>query len=103
MRKTIEICSCDRCGKKTDHLYSIGNSVGNIELCETCMTDFTIWLNKFQRSDKPLEMIDNGYSSHDCESHYKCPICGKDYGSWSLMHVEKEFECSCGQKLIVRD
>ena len=97
MRKTIEICKCDRCGEEVNYLYP----VKGMELCESCKTQFNIWFNKSKKSDKALEMLDNGYSSHDCESHYKCPICGKDYGGWSIP-TGKEFECSCGQKLIVR-
>lgn len=30
-----------------------------------------------------------GFSNHDCESHYKCPVCEKSFGSWSVFHQEK--------------
>ena len=42
-----------------------------------------------------------GYSSHDAESHYRCPSCGDDYGSWSFLHLKmyntvggKIFQCT---------
>lgn len=25
-----------------------------------------------------------GFCSHDCEAHYRCPVCGKGFGSWSI-------------------
>lgn len=30
-----------------------------------------------------------GFCSHDCESHYKCPECGKIFGSWSVFGQKK--------------
>ena len=24
------------------------------------------------------------FNSHDCEAYYKCPLCNKTFGSWSL-------------------
>lgn len=29
-----------------------------------------------------------GFSSHDCESHYRCPVCNGTFGSWSLERNE---------------
>lgn len=37
-----------------------------------------------------------GFSQHDCESHYECPFCGEDYGSWSIP-INKPFKCMCGR------
>ena len=39
------------------------------------------------KEDKP-KVIYLGYSSHDCESRYKCPVCGALFGSWDI-HEEK--------------
>lgn len=25
-----------------------------------------------------------GFSSHDCESRYRCPVCNKPFGSWEI-------------------
>lgn len=30
-----------------------------------------------------------GYAQRDCESHYKCPVCDKNFGSWSIFHNKK--------------
>lgn len=27
-----------------------------------------------------------GFSSHDCESRYKCPCCDKPFGSWEVFN-----------------
>jgi hypothetical protein len=32
-----------------------------------------------------------GFCSHDCEAHYRCPVCNKAFGSWSIYH-QKENE-----------
>ncbi len=28
--------------------------------------------------------ISVGFCSHDCEAHYKCPVCDKNFGSWTI-------------------
>ena len=33
--------------------------------------------------------IYNGFCNHDCEAWYKCPECGKPFGSWSIYHQPK--------------
>ena len=72
---------------------------------------------------KPLKYT--GFCSHSCESWYKCPICGKEYGSWQFFHkggtkgwfdiaesgykveeawrgFEKQgFVCDCGQRVYI--
>ena len=27
-----------------------------------------------------------GFSSHDCETWYRCPICKKTFGDWTIYH-----------------
>lgn len=27
-----------------------------------------------------------GFCSHDSEAHYKCPVCDKAFGSWTIWH-----------------
>ena len=31
-----------------------------------------------------------GWSNHDCEAWYRCPVCGKEFGSWSVPIGSKE-------------
>ena len=33
--------------------------------------------------------IRQGFCSHDCETWYKCPECGKTFGDWAVFHQEK--------------
>lgn len=45
-----------------------------------------------------------GYSSHDDESRYQCPICKEGYGSWDFINgsvrvMNGLFRCKCGQLL----
>lgn len=52
-----------------------------------------------------MEMRYTGYSEHDSESHYECPVCKNDYGSWSMFNKginkgETFFCWYCDQKLI---
>ena len=90
---------CDRCGKENYSPLRVINSVSDrYELCDKCMRDFSVWMNSFKKSDKAMKMVYNGYSAHDTESHYKCPICGRDYGSYQLMGID-ELTCECGQLL----
>ena len=50
---------------------------------------------------EPQKMVYSGYSSHDCESHYKCPVCESDYGSWGFGKPGTTFNCTrCGATLI---
>ena len=44
------------------------------------------------------KLIVTGYSSHDCETHYKCPFCGEPYRSWSIK-TNEVFTCKCGKKV----
>lgn len=32
------------------------------------------------------QLVYEGYASHDCEAHYRCPYCEAHYGSWDLFH-----------------
>lgn len=50
-------------------------------------------------SEEAKEMIYSGFSEHDCESHYKCPVCNIDYGSWKMLKFGKSFRCNCGTLL----
>ena len=38
-----------------------------------------------------------GFSSHDCEAHYKCPLCKGNFGSWSTTFYKKNGKehCKC--------
>ena len=44
------------------------------------------------------KLICIGFSSHDCESHYKCPFCEYPYESWSIP-IDKLFICKCGKEV----
>lgn len=74
---------CHKCIKKG----LLFNCDGCSELSEQENTGEKSWANK---------LIPVGYSSHDCESHYKCPFCGEPYRSWS-MTIGKVFTCKCGR------
>ena len=37
---------------------------------------------------KPMA-IEEGYCAHDCETHYRCPVCHKCFGSWRVFHQER--------------
>jgi DNA-directed RNA polymerase subunit RPC12/RpoP len=59
-----------------------------------------------QMNENAKEMEYNGYSSHDAETHYTCPNCGKDYGGWSFVNgavnvTDHKFRCECGTLLKV--
>lgn len=53
-----------------------------------------------QRSESPRDKLRTdgekpraiylGFSSHDCEARYKCPVCGTLFGSWSIHREENE-------------
>jgi len=44
-----------------------------------------VWENKESKADmeKPTAIY-RGFSQHDCESHYTCPVCGINFGGWSV-------------------
>lgn len=51
-----------------------------------------------------------GFSSHDCESVYRCPKCNATFGDWGLertLTVTDHYavvDCwKCKSKLIIRD
>lgn len=47
-----------------------------------------------------------GYSSHDAESWFECPVCKRQYHSWGFFHEGINsgdvFQCECGEKLLYR-
>lgn len=67
--------------------------------------------SKYEGEAKELNYV--GFSSHDCESWYECPMCHAKYGSWGFFHMEKSekeekdgklvFTCKCGTKLYIPD
>ena len=66
------------------------NNMDNIE------SDFI--KQELAKQNKPLDLIHIGFSSHDCESQYKCPKCRKQYGSWSFVNggviiTDGKFRC----------
>ena len=42
-----------------------------------------------------VEIKSDSFSSHDCCSYGKCPVCGATVDSWSR-------ECGCGQKIFFK-
>ena len=38
-----------------------------------------------------------GFSQHDCETHYECPLCKRKFGSWStdFYKVNGTEHCKC--------
>ena len=45
-------------------------------------------VRKGEQVDKK-RAIKNGFCSSDCEEWYKCPVCKKPFGSWTVFHQEK--------------
>jgi len=60
-------------------------------------------INRFDEEHFKLpEAIYLGYSSHDCESWFKCPICHKKFGCHSEI-IDKEGNRGCPHcKTILR-
>lgn len=63
------------------------------ELCEFVENFFdeVNCVNEGVPEEKPKEKpkvkpkaIYLGFSQHDCESHYRCPLCGDAFGSWCI-------------------
>lgn len=73
-------------------MTAIGNLLFEKESkCET---------NEVETTIKPPEAIYEGFNSHDCETWYKCPVCDKKFGSWSLPSGAKIANCPyCGTEL----
>lgn len=44
------------------------------------------------------ELIYDGYSSRDCASFYRCPVCNRTYNSYQFDR-QRVFRCSCGALL----
>lgn len=51
--------------------------------------------SKTETAKETPKAIYEGFSSHDCETWYKCPVCNKKFGSWSLPSGEKIANCPC--------
>ena len=53
----------------------------------------------------PMKLKYIGYSSHDDESQYRCPVCNKFYGGWDFVNgtvktnEDGVFTCECGMPL----
>ena len=74
---------CHKCIKKG----LLFNCEGCNELNEQKEIEEKKWSNK---------LVVTGFSSHDCETHYKCPFCGEHFRSWSIP-IRKVFKCKCGR------
>ena len=55
---------------------------------------------------EPNKMIYIGFSQHDAEAWYKCPVCNQQYGSWGFINGSVKvsddgtFKCECGTILV---
>ena len=55
---------------------------------------------------EPNKMIYIGFSQHDDEAWYKCPVCNQQYGSWGFINGsvkvsdDETFKCECGTILV---
>ena len=50
------------------------------------------------KDEKVRDMRYVAFNQHDCETIYKCPVCGKEYYGWNLWITEKNkgiLECKC--------
>ena len=99
--------SCDRC-EKTEfcdelsqpnmdyNMVKFGTDVRVVaegDVCDDCYKDFLEIAENFfdkvnrENEGKPKKKPDAiylGFSQHDCEAWYKCPLCGRSFGSWSI-------------------
>lgn len=73
---------CPFCGAKMDGLPICHGDCGT-------PTPEEAWERLLPKEDKP-RAIYLGFSSHDCESRYKCPVCGALFGSWDIHREENE-------------
>ena len=89
-------------------------NVLNVECCGTktkiiCTDSFQdaltlLELSESEDKEKPGKLKYVGYSSHDSESRYQCPVCKEGYGSWDFINgsvrvMNGLFRCKCGQLL----
>jgi predicted SprT family Zn-dependent metalloprotease len=112
--------SCDRCKKDlTDYDYhGVLVDGKNMILCSKCHKKLKLMRKEVDRMflrgeefeftppEKPQQMEVVGFNSHDCETRYRCPECGKEYGSWDFfnkhMLPKTVFKCEdCGTQLIL--
>ena len=111
---------CDKCEKDISESSACNVSVDGrkMALCVGCHRKLILMRKEVDRRflrgedleftppEEPQHMTAVGFSSHDCEAWYKCPECGKEYGSWGFFHKKllpkTVFKCECcGTQLIV--
>ena len=46
-------------------------------------------------ADLPKKLIYEGFSSHDCETWYSCPYCGKKIGGYLFPPQRKDERIYC--------
>ena len=117
--------TCDRCGKKETCSESERSQMGlrpvefrvvlenrdkvtKGDVCDECYKEFCeIAENFFDEVNKENEGKPKkkpkaeyvGYNSHDCEAFYRCPVCYKTFGTWTI-YGKKETRCPhCNEEL----
>lgn len=87
---------------------------GNIPMLNWGEAEVIAWVERIipepykaeseEKPEKPGELKYVGYSSHDDESRYQCPVCKEGYGSWDFINgsvrvMNGLFRCKCGKLL----
>lgn len=58
------------------------------EMSAEALADYLI-SNGVTFSKKKLQAVYLGFSNHDCEARYICPVCRKGFGSWAVFNQPK--------------
>lgn len=86
----------------TDKLECTGFGIVDMEKVKADKGEHIITL----ATKEPNKMIYVGFSQHDDESWYKCPVCNQQYGSWGFINGSVKvsddgtFKCKCGTILV---
>lgn len=75
----LDKCYCPECGQKLDWSKNRTEQEPMITFRKTAAVGRSEYL------PKPLAIY-LGFSSHDCESRYRCPRCNNIFGSWSVFN-----------------
>lgn len=90
------------CDKYT--LKESENEDANFTTIQICEKDEKYERKKKDKKRRTAEYI--GYSFHDTELWYRCPLCGHKFGSWTIFHQQKNengtknYCPSCKEELI---
>lgn len=81
----------------------IGKDIHDYE-CKAYEMDRFLEIKEKMKNKDFKKAIYQGFNSHDCEAYWKCPTCGRVFGSWSVDFVDGHLtKCPfCGEDLDAR-